>query len=227
MARHDVSALQKDLGHVFRKPDLLAQALTHPSASSPGRPDNQRMEFLGDRVLGVIVAEALLEAFPDEPEGTIAPRFNALVRRETLAEVAAEIGIGAHLHLGRSESLGGGRRKAAILADAMEAVIAALYMDGGWPAARAFVLRHWQGRIARQEAAPMDAKTRLQEWVQARGMAPPDYVLVDRRGPDHKPVFTIEARIASGETAQAEAASKRAAEQEAAARLLGALGADA
>ena len=127
------------LGHRFAEPALLEQAVTHPSATSPARPDNQRLEFLGDRVLGLIVAEALLAAYPDEAEGALAPRFNALVRRETLAEIAAEIGLGEFLRLGRSEVTGGGRKKKAILADAMEAVIAALFLDGGMAAAQAFI----------------------------------------------------------------------------------------
>ncbi len=212
------------LGHRFADPELLEQAVTHPSATSPARPDNQRLEFLGDRVLGLIVAEALLAAYPGEAEGTLAPRFNALVRRETLAEIAAEIGLGGFLRLGRSEATGGGRRKAAILADAMEAVIAALFLDGGMAAARGFILDHWQGRIEAQDEAPMDAKTRLQEWAQGRAMAPPVYAETGRQGPDHAPRFTVEARLESGETAAGRASSKKQAEQIAAAALLTRLG---
>jgi len=208
------------LGHRFARPALLAEALTHPSASGPSRPDNQRLEFLGDRVLGLVVAEALHAAYPGESEGTLAPRFNALVRRETLAEIAREIGLGEHLSLGRSESISGGRRKIAILADAMEAVIAALYLDGGIEAARRFIERHWTARLQAPAEAPQDAKTRLQEWAQGRGLAPPAYEVLGREGPDHAPRFTIEARLATGERASAEAPSKKAAEQAAAARLL-------
>ncbi|MEL6311561.1 MAG: S8 family serine peptidase, partial [Pseudomonadota bacterium] len=123
------------------------------SAAGNARPDNQRLEFLGDRVLGLVIAEALMASRPDEAEGTLAPRLNALVRRETLAEVALEIGLGAHLVLGRSENVSGGRRKNAILADATEAVIAAIYLDGGLEAARGFIMRHWEGRIAASNAA--------------------------------------------------------------------------
>jgi ribonuclease-3 len=212
------------LGHRFADPALLAQALTHPSASGPARPDNQRLEFLGDRVLGLIVAEALLATYPDEAEGDLAPRFNALVRLETLAEVAAELDLGAHLHLGRSEATGGGRRKKAILADAMEAVIAALWLDGGMDAARSFVLGHWQARIEAPAEAPMDAKTRLQEWAQGRGMALPDYTVAAREGPDHAPRFTVVAQLATGETASGTASSKKRAEQDAATALLARLG---
>ncbi len=212
------------LGHRFADPALLEQAVTHPSATSPARPDNQRLEFLGDRVLGLIVVEALLAAYPGEAEGALAPRFNALVRGETLAEIAVEIGLGEFLRLGRSEATGGGRKKKAILADAMEAVIAALFLDGGMAAAQHFVLARWQGRIEAQDEAPMDAKTRLQEWAQGRGMAPPAYVVTGREGPDHAPRFTIEARLESGETTAGQASSKKQAEQIAATALLARLG---
>ncbi len=212
------------LGHHFGDPALLEQAVTHPSATSPARPDNQRLEFLGDRVLGLIVAEALLAAYPGEAEGALAPRFNALVRRETLAEIAGEIGLGEFLRLGRSEATGGGRSKKAILADAMEAVIAALFLDGGMAAAQHFILARWQGRIEAPDTAPMDAKTRLQEWAQGRGMALPAYAVTGREGPDHAPRFTVEARLESGETAAGQAGSKKQAEQIAATALLARLG---
>jgi ribonuclease-3 len=214
------AAFLKALGHDFAEPALLEEALTHPSAGGPARPDNQRLEFLGDRVLGLCVAEALFDAYPAEAEGTLAPRLNALVRRETLAEIADEIGLGQHLRLGRSENVSGGRRKKAILADAMEAVIAALYLDGGQEAARRFIRRHWEARMRAASTAPQDAKTRLQEWAQARGQTPPGYRTVARSGPDHAPRFTIEASLASGETATAEAETKKTAEQAAARALL-------
>ena len=212
------------LGHRFGEPALLEQAVTHPSATSPARPDNQRLEFLGDRVLGLIVAEALLAAYPGDAEGALALRFNALVRRETLAEIAVEIGLGEFLRLGRSEAIGGGRKKKAILADAMEAVIAALFLDGGMAAAQHFILARWQGRIEAPDTASMDAKNRLQEWAQGRGMAPPAYAVTGREGPDHAPRFTVEARLESGETAGGQASSKKQAELIAAAALLARLG---
>ncbi|MEM1344588.1 MAG: ribonuclease III [Pseudomonadota bacterium] len=212
--------LVEQLGHRFTERALLEQALTHPSAASPARPDNQRLEFLGDRVLGLVIAEALLDAYPNEAEGHLAPRYNALVRRETLAAIAEEIGLGAHLRLGRSESFSGGRRKAAILADAMEAVIAALWLDGGWEAARGFIRSAWRGRLSADTPPPMDAKTRLQEWAQGQGLAPPDYTLTARSGPDHAPRFSVEARLSTGAHAEGSAASRKKAEQAAAARLL-------
>lgn len=219
MRRDDLTGFMDALGHRFADAALLPQALTHPSAGSPARPDNQRMEFLGDRVLGLVIAEALMAAYPTSPEGELAPRFNALVRRETLAEVAVEIGLGEHLRLGRSENISGGRRKAAILADALEAVIAALYLDGGLAVAARFIDRHWAARIKAAKVAPQDAKTRIQEWAQGRGMAPPDYVLLERSGPDHAPVFRVEARLETGQTAIGQARSKKLAEQEAASVL--------
>ncbi|MET4127518.1 ribonuclease III [Roseovarius sp. MBR-6] len=216
----ELHAFQARLGHDFEQPELLVEALTHSSMSSPSRSDNQRLEFLGDRVLGLVMAEALLEQDRAAAEGLLAPRFNALVRKEACAEVARELDLGAVLKLGRSEMLSGGRRKQALLGDAMEAVIAAVYLDGGFAAARAMVLRLWGGRIAAVETDARDAKTSLQEWAQARGLAPPDYVETARSGPDHAPVFTIVARLASGESAEATAGSKRQAEQAAARALL-------
>ena len=216
----EARAFAARIGHDFADPDLLVQALTHASATSVARGDNQRLEFLGDRVLGLVMAEALLDADPDASEGQLAPRFNALVRKETCADVAREVDLGAVLRLGRSEMLSGGRRKQALLGDGMEAVIAAVYLDGGFAAARGLILRLWGARIDRVEADARDAKTALQEWAQARGMAPPDYVELERSGPDHAPVFTIAARLAAGQEATARAGSKRQAEQAAARELL-------
>ncbi len=213
-------AFAERLGHRFARPDLLVRALTHGSIASPGSPDNQRLEFLGDRVLGLVMAEALLRADREAVEGQLAPRYNALVRKEACAEVAREAGLGEVLRLGRSETMTGGRRKEALLGDAMEAVIAAVYLDGGLEAARAAILSLWAERLDTVEADARDPKTALQEWAQARRQPPPRYAEVARDGPDHAPEFTIEARLASGETAQATARSKRQAEQAAARTLL-------
>lgn len=208
------------LGHEFQRPELLIRALTHASIATAQRPDNQRLEFLGDRVLGLVIATALLNTDKSAREGQLAPRFNALVRKETCAAIAREIGLGDVIKLGRSEMKSGGRRKDALLGDAMEAVIAAVYVDAGFDAAEALVLRLWGKRIRTVETDARDAKTSLQEWAQARGHPPPDYVETGREGPDHAPVFTIEVRLANGETAEASAASKRAAEQAAAKQLM-------
>jgi len=216
----DLLAFQARIGHEFRRPELLLRAVTHASIGSATRPDNQRLEFLGDRVLGLTMAEALLAADKAATEGQLAPRFNALVRKETCAEVAREVGLGDVLKLGRSEMLSGGRRKEALLGDAMEAVIAAVHLDAGFEAARALVLRLWGARIGTVEADARDPKTALQEWAQARGMPPPAYAETGRKGPDHQPVFTVQVSLATGEAAEAAAGSKRAAEQAAARALL-------
>ncbi|NOC47158.1 MULTISPECIES: ribonuclease III [unclassified Ruegeria] len=216
----EIKAFQRRLGYEFKNPELLVRALTHGSVSSSTRPDNQRLEFLGDRVLGLVMATALLEADKKASEGQLAPRFNALVRKEACADVARQIDLGAVLKLGRSEMLSGGRRKQALLGDAMEAVIAAIYRDTGFEAARDVILALWGDRIHKVEADARDAKTALQEWAQARGQKPPSYVEVKRSGPDHAPVFTIAARLQDGTEAQATAGSKRQAEQAAAKALL-------
>jgi ribonuclease-3 len=218
------AAFADRLGHRFNDPGLLLRALVHPSVATPGRPSNQRLEFLGDRVLGLVIAEALFAADRTASEGQLAPRFNALVRRETCAAVAQALDLGAVLRLGRSEMLAGGRKNPATLADAMEAVLAAVYLDGGLEAARAVILRHWSARLAAAPEVGRDAKTALQERVQAQGGPPPTYVEIARDGPAHAPRFTVEARLADGQSAQASAPSKRAAEQAAAAALLAALG---
>ncbi|MEO5614420.1 MAG: ribonuclease III [Cypionkella sp.] len=216
----DLKAFEARIGHTFRQPDLLLRAVTHASISSTTRPDNQRLEFLGDRVLGLVMAEALLGADVAASEGQLAPRFNALVRKEACAEVAREVGLGDVLKLGRSEMLSGGRRKEALLGDAMEAVIAAVYQDGGFDAARALILRLWGARIGAVEQDARDPKTSLQEWAQARAMPPPIYTEQGREGPDHQPIFTVEVKLESGEAELARAGSKRVAEQAAARALL-------
>ena len=216
----ELRAFQDRLGHVFSRPELLAQAVTHASMSSATRDDNQRLEFLGDRVLGLVMAEALLELDPKASEGQLAPRFNALVRKETCADVARDIDLGAVLRLGRSEMLSGGRRKQALLGDGIEAVIAAIYLDAGFSIAKETVLRLWGARVHEVEKDARDAKTALQEWAQARGLRPPVYTETARTGPDHAPQFTILASLENGASQDARAGSKRQAEQAAAAALL-------
>ncbi len=208
------------LGHVFHDPDLLEQALTHRSAMVAGQEGYERLEFLGDRVLALVVADMLLDAFPTENEGALAKRYTALVRRETLADVAREIGLGRYIHLSRGESEGGGRENEGILADVCEAVIAALYRDGGLAAARAFIERHWTTRLRKALRPPQDSKTALQEWAQARGYPLPTYRTIGRVGPDHAPIFTVSVAIPGFAPAKGEGPSKRSAEQAAAAQLL-------
>jgi ribonuclease-3 len=218
------------IGHEFGRRELLVEALTHPSAlAKPGKgrrrglgpPNYERLEFLGDRVLGLIVADLLWRRFADEPEGHLTRRLTQLVRREALARVAGEMGLGRHLRLSPSEAAAGAARNPGILADVVEAVIAAIYLDGGLPAAFAFVERYWATLIAELETAPpRDPKTTLQEWAQGRGLGLPDYRLVESRGPDHARQFTVAVAVKGQEEASGTARSKRAAETAAAAVLL-------
>ena len=213
------------LGHDFARPELLVQALTHGSVASPTRPHNQRLEFLGDRVLGLTIAEALYNADTTATEGQLAPRYNALVRGETCADVARQIGLGDVLKLGRSEMMSGGRRKEALLADAMEAVLAAIYRDAGFDTAKAVILRLWADRLDGVEQDARDAKTALQEWAQANGMAPPKYEVTGRKGPDHAPEFEITVRLDNGRQGVASGkGTKRSIEQQAAAAMLKEIG---
>ncbi|SHI49001.1 RNAse III [Shimia gijangensis] len=216
----ELKALQARIGYDFSRPELLVRAVTHSSMSSPNRDDNQRLEFLGDRVLGLVMAEALLAQDRKATEGQLAPRFNALVRKEACADVAREIALGDALKLGRSEMMSGGRRKLALLGDAMEAVIAAVYLDGGFDVAKDMVIRLWGDRVHQVEADARDPKTSLQEWAQARRQKPPNYEIISRSGPDHAPVFTVAVRLQNGEAEEATAGSKRQAEQAAAGALL-------
>jgi len=221
----ELQQFTKKINYIFKDPSFLITALTHSSISSVTRSDNERLEFLGDRVLGLVMAQALLDDDPDASEGQLAPRFNALVRKETCADVARDINLGDMLKLGRSEMISGGRRKDALLGDGIEAVIAAVYRDGGFVAAQNLILTLWGDRIASVEADARDPKTALQEWAQARKGAPPKYVEVGRSGPDHAPLFEIEVQMHSGEKAKAKAGSKRQAEQAVAKLMLERLGA--
>ncbi|PHQ81793.1 MAG: ribonuclease III [Thalassobium sp.] len=216
----DLNAFARTLGHDFAKPELLVRAVTHSSMATAHRDDNQRLEFLGDRVLNLVIADAIFAADPSAAEGELAVRYNYLVRKETCADVAREWGLGEVLKIGRSEMKSGGRRKTAILGDALEAVIAAIYLDAGLDAVRAVILRIWGERISTAATESKDAKTALQEWAQARGIQPPKYTEISREGPDHAPVFLIEARLETGEAAQASDTPKRLAEQAAAEALL-------
>ncbi|MGQ4272558.1 ribonuclease III [Terrihabitans sp. B22-R8] len=217
------AALEQRLGHSFSDPSVLDRALTHISAASTERARTesyQRLEFLGDRVLGLIVADMLYATFPDVPEGELSRRLAELVRAETCAEVADELEIGAAIRLGAGEASSGGRRKRALLADVCEAVIAAVYLDGGFAAARPLVERYWRERMMHPRRPLRDPKTALQEWAQGRGLPIPVYREVERTGPDHHPLFRVEVSIGGHGTAQGEGRPKRVAEQSAAKVLL-------
>jgi ribonuclease-3 len=215
------------LGHHFTSPELLREALTHRSAATGrarrGAPkkhfSNERLEFVGDRVLGLLIAEWLAERFPDEQEGQLGPRHAYLVSREALATIGQEIGFSRALSLGTSEALAGVGSLTNVLADAMEAALGALYMDGGLEVARRFVRQAWGSAMETQKLPPKDPKTALQERLLARGLNLPDYELVSNTGPSHAPNFVIRVSGA-GHSAEGRAGSKRAAERIAAANLL-------
>lgn len=207
-------------GHTFRDPALLRLALTHRSAAGKGRETYERLEFLGDRVLALVIADLLYKAYPSEDEGALAKRLVDLVRRETLAEIAQSLGLPALIELSRGEEDAGGRDNPAILADVCEAMIGALYLDGGLEMARSFIRRNWSDRMASTPEPPKDAKTALQEWAQGRGLELPDYREIERSGPDHAPLFTIEVCVDDFPPERGEGPTKRAAEQVAAERLL-------
>ena len=223
MPRQSLKPLQDRIGYRFGKPKLLTEALTHASAAYGQQhvADYERLEFLGDRVLGLAIAEHLLQTYPDAHEGDLARRLNNLVRKETCAAVAEELDLGPFLILGDSEAVAGGRRKRTILADVCEALLGAIYLDGGWEPARQFVAAHWAARIAGTAAVPVDAKTALQEWVQGQGRTKlPRYVLAGNTGPDHAPSFVYEVHVDGLEPERGTGPSRRAAEQAAAAALL-------
>jgi ribonuclease-3 len=221
-----LQGLAARLGHDFAQPERLQRALTHRSAAQEaGLPaDNERLEFLGDRVLSLVVADLLMTRFPEESEGDLSRRHAALVRRETLARIARETEIDAALLLSRTEEDGGGRCNPALLADVCEAIIGALYADGGLEAARRFIASEWPRLMEENPLPPQDAKTTLQEWAQGSGRPLPRYREIARKGPAHAPVFTVEVEVAGSSPARGEGASKRVAEQAAAAAFLARFG---
>lgn len=212
------AALQQHIGYHFRDSSLLTLALTHPSVL--GQKSNQRLEFLGDSVLGAIVARILYDLYPDEKEGELARRFASLVRGETLALVARDIHLGDALIIGTSEKQAQGRDNDSNLEDAFEALIGAMYLDGGFEAVEAFIKPRWILLAGQRETAPKDGKTALQEWAQGRGLPVPVYLLMETSGPAHAPQFTIEARVQGHAPETAVAPAKRTAEQLAATALL-------
>jgi len=221
----DLTPLTEILSHEFEHIEVLRRAVTHASAEPRAWNAYERLEFLGDRVLALIVAEQLLDRFPHEREGAIAKRHVNLVRREALAQVARSIGLGRFLLLSRGEEEAGSRDSDTILSDAMEAVIGALYLDGGLEAARRFILTEWNRLLELDLRPPQDPKTTLQEWAQGRKLALPRYVTVDQSGPAHAPEFTVHVIVEGQEPTVGIGRSKRLAEQAAAAELVKRVGA--
>lgn len=219
--------LEQVLGHRFSNPDILSQALTHRGALGVQRKDNapisasdgnERLEFLGDRVLGLVIADALLRTFPRENEGDLAPRLAALVSAPTLARVASDFGLHEYVKVARGQRAD--TAETAVLADACEAVIGALYVDGGLQVAEKFILAHWAALMQAESLPPKDAKTALQEWAQARGLALPAYRVVDESGPAHAPSFTMSVMIEGYSETIGQGRTKRLATQAAATALL-------
>ncbi len=218
-----LDAVEERIGYSFRHREGLQRALTHRSAVPGDRAAHesyQRHEFLGDRVLALVIADMLFSAYPRADEGDLARRLNSLVRRETCADVAMELGLGEAVRLGVGERQSGGRRKEAILGDIAEAVIAAIYLDGGLEPARAFIERHWRPRMEGLSGPLRDPKTTLQEWAQGRGLPTPAYEVLERSGPDHAPEFAVKVTIAGGPAGEGRGKSKRDAEQAAATDVL-------
>jgi len=218
-----VAALETRLGHAFADRELFERALTHASVGEGARRvrDNERLEFLGDRVLGLLAAERLLELYPAQREGQISPKLQALVNRNACARVARRLGLGPALRLSPGETKTGGREKDTILGDACEALLGAVYLDGGLEAARALFRREWVEEFAAlDEPRVLDPKTKLQEWALQTKRQLPIYRVVDRSGPDHAPAFMVEVQVDHIPPASAPGRSRQEAEKAAALALL-------
>lgn len=215
----DLGLLEERIGYRFKDRHLLEQAVTHVSAIGQGRKrleSYQRLEFLGDRVLGLVISELLYSEYPDAPEGEMSRRLADLVRKETCADISIKWSVGDHLRLGTSETGAGEVRNTAILGDVCEAVIGAVFVDGGYSPARKLIKRDWLERLKSPKRPLRDAKTTLQEWAQARGLEAPTYKEIQRSGPAHAPKFTVVALVEGFDEVEATGPSKRASEQAAA-----------
>lgn len=214
---------QAFLAYGFRQEALLIEALTHRSAAgAKGVGSNERLEFIGDRVLGLVIAEWLIERFPDEQEGKLGPRLAALVSKPSLASIAEAHHVGSMLTVAPGEAKRGVSTQPNVLADAIEAMIGALYLDGGLDIARQFIRRVFAGFVQGQAVPPKDPKTALQEWALKRALPLPAYDIIGQSGPSHAPRFVVRVRVGEA-SATASAGAKRVAEQEAAQNLLGIL----
>ncbi|HRH19495.1 MAG TPA: ribonuclease III [Brevundimonas sp.] len=218
-----IAALEARIGHIFNDRELLERALTHPSVTEGARPTRhyERLEFLGDRVLGLLTAERLLALYPDEREGVLSPRLAALVNGQACARVARRIDLGPALRLSPGETKSGGRDKATILGDAIEALMAAVYIDGDLDTARAFFMDAWSEEFAAiGQSGALDPKTELQQWAQGRGLPLPGYQVLRRTGPDHAPEFVVEVTVQGFDPEQGRGRSRQAAEKSAALEML-------
>ena len=220
------ASLERKIGHRFKNKSLLTEALTHVSAISGGKfkASYQRFEFLGDHVLGLAIADLLLREFPTAQEGELSQRLSVLVRKEMCAEIGNELDLGSYIYFGRHELQSGGRKKQTILADVCEAVIGAVYLDGGFAAAEKFIHKYWRERALAPGRQLRDAKTRLQEWAQKQGLPPPAYHQLERQGPDHRPLFRIAVDVHGIISGEGVGATKRDAQRAAAEAALQAQG---
>ena len=220
MARKTLKDLQEKLELPAQDKELLRQALTHSSHMSAHYASYERLEFLGDRILGLIIAQELYNLYPTEPEGLLSRRFVDLVRKETLAQVAEQMGLDEHIRLSRAEEQAGGQKKMGVLADVCEALLAAVYLSQGFEVTKNLVLRWWQPYLKSNRKPPRDPKTALQEWAQSQGKPLPFYTEISRDGPDHNPSFIVEASVEGYSSKRGTGHSKRKAEQRAAYALL-------
>ena len=218
MSNPSFKKLEDIIGYKFQKEHYLERALTHSSTNDDY--NYQRLEFLGDRVLGLVIAHALFEEFRGENEGGLAKRHTALVQGTTIAIIGQAHNLGEFIILSDSERDAGGQMNENILSDVVEALLGAIYLDGGYEAARKVVLHLWGDNIKTLETAPQDPKTELQEWVQARGLPLPDYQIVDKSGPDHAPVFVLRLSIEGFDPIEAKGPSRRQAEKTVARKML-------
>lgn len=218
MTENKLSQFQDKIAYRFTRPSLLEAAMTH--ASTGAEQNYERLEFLGDRVLGLVMAEILFQFFPQEAEGDLAKRHAALVQGKLLAEVARTLDLGTYMLLSDAERSAGGGDNDNMLADGLEALIGALYLDGGLALCQKLIALWWGERVQIMSDPPQDPKTALQEWAQGRGLPLPLYELVGRTGPDHAPAFTIQVTVQGYEAGQAIGSSRRTAEKEAARILL-------
>jgi ribonuclease III len=216
----NLDELIKKLEYDFQRPELLDEALTHVSAPKSGGQSYQRLEFLGDRVLGLAIAEILFKTFPTAPEGELSRRLAELVRRESCAEIAIAWDVGSYLKLGAGEAHSGERRNQTILADVCEAIIGAVFLDGGYEAAMSLIERSFRDIMETPRRPLRDPKSALQEWAQGRGLPPPTYTVAEQTGPDHAPKFRVMVKVKGAQTEFGHGTSKRIAEQAAARSLL-------
>jgi ribonuclease-3 len=222
MPRSSFEKLEKQLGHKFKDKDILSQALTHSSTGEDK--DYERLEFLGDRVLGLVIARFLYDKFPDEAEGDLAKRLAALVQGELLADIATEMELGNYIVFSSAEAQAGGARNENILSDVFEALVGALYIDSGFEKCRALIESLWADKFDKMKTPPQHPKTLLQEWAQGKGLPLPVYKILEQHGPDHAPLFDVQLSVKGYEPLIAQGRSRQEAEKEAAAEFFARLG---